>query len=102
MSRARRRWDWPWSRSLIRAPDLDGLEDIEGATEEVYEYVLLTMDERSWQQVEGQWQAARAAERTPKQGAVDPLMVIWTEALRKSQEREARYQDQVGAEHGRQ
>ncbi len=68
----------------------------------MYEYVLLSMDDRAWQQVEGQWQVARAAERTPKRGAVDPLMVIWAEALRKSQEREARYQDQARVRDGEQ
>lgn len=96
MARTRSRWDWTSYRSVLPKPAAvgDGSFEVDLTEEQRYEYMLLTLDDESWRQAETRWLTARATERKPVQGQSDDLMVAWTEALRKSQERELRHQDQ--------
>lgn len=100
VARTRSRWDWTSYQSALPRPTLvgDGTFDFDLTEEQQYEYALLTMDEESWRRAETQWLARRAAERKPVQGPGDELMVVWAEALRKSQERELRANDLKGRE----
>jgi len=68
--------------------------EINMSDEELYEYSLLMLDERSWEAVSAQWQVERVTERSPEGRRADPLMQVWAEALRKSQERTMRAEDQ--------
>lgn len=76
----------------------DGTFNFAMTEEQLYEYALLKMDEETWRQAETQWLARRATERKPVRGGGDELMVVWTEALRKSQEREMREKDRKSLE----
>ncbi len=78
----------------------DGSFDLALTEEQQYEYALLRMEDEAWRQTETQWLARRATERKPVQGGSDELMVVWAEALRKSQERELRAADQKKLEVG--
>lgn len=92
----RSRWDWTSYQSALPKPPLvgDGSYEFALTDEQRYEYSLLTMDADAWRQTETQWLVRRASERKPVQGGADELMVVWAEALRKSQERELRANDQ--------
>lgn len=96
MTRLRRKWNWKSYQSLVRPPEaLTGAGfEINMSDEELYEYSLLMLDDRSWEAVSAQWQVERATERSPEGRRADPLMQVWAEALRKSQERTMRAEDQ--------
>jgi hypothetical protein len=51
------------------------------------------MDDRQWRQIESSWLATKALDRNATQDTASKMMVVWSEALRKSQEREMRAQD---------
>lgn len=60
----------------------------------------MAMDDREFRLAETQWLAYKASvrahhlSRTVRRGKPDDLMVVWAEALRKSQERELREAEQ--------